>query len=77
MDGFNIKKAEYWIKRLEDYKGGDQEECHYFQSMIEYKYKKDYDKAVYHARKIIEVNPTRYAEMMNFIGGCWAAKGDS
>ena len=69
----NIKKAEKILTELVELR--PDEDCYYFLAQIEYLYKKNCGKAVHYIRKIAEINPTRWGEVMNYISKYWKDKG--
>lgn len=63
----NIKMAEKLFLECIELRPGV-EDSYYFLGIIEGKYKKNIDKSIEYFRKLIEVNPTKYAEAWNMIG---------
>ena len=70
----NIRIAEKLIKDILEKKPGF-DDFWFFLSMIELKYKKDYDKAVEYMRRSIKINPSKIREGLELIGKMWDAKG--
>lgn len=62
----NIKRAESIFNEVLKYKPGH-EDLFYYLSIIESKYKKNHMKAVEYLKKVIDINPTKFAECYNLI----------
>ena len=62
----NIKKSEEIFERLLREKPGN-EDLHYFLGLINSKYKKDYSAALYHMKRFLEINPTKFNEAYSLI----------
>jgi tetratricopeptide (TPR) repeat protein len=67
----HIRRAKEIFEDLIIAKPG-QEDNFYFLAMLEAKYYNNYDKAREYFIKIIEINPTKWAEITNLIG--WMRK---
>jgi tetratricopeptide (TPR) repeat protein len=70
----NIRTAERMFHELLEKKGGS-EDIWYLLSLINAKYKKDYDTAVKYMRKVYEINPSRWADCQKYIAAFWRDKG--
>jgi len=71
----NIKAAEKIFLDLTERKPG-QEDSYYFLSLIEGKYKKNYDKAVEYLKTFIKINPNKFTEGYNLISYFWKEKNE-
>ena len=69
----NIKTAEELFKYVLEYKSGN-EDIYYFLSMIELKYKLDYDKAVEYMKECLRINPSKFHECWNIIATIYKEK---
>jgi len=69
----NIKKAEGILLDLLNEKPGSEDILHMI-GMINGKYKKDYNKAVYYFKEELKTNPTKFSEVWNNIGYFWKEK---
>ena len=70
----NIRTAEKMFEELIEEKGGS-EDLYYLLSIINAKFKKDYDTAVKIMRKVYEINPARWADCQKYIAAFWRDKG--
>ncbi|MCP4588599.1 hypothetical protein, partial [Pseudoalteromonas sp.] len=64
--GNNIKRSEKMFLEMAESKPGG-EAAFYYLGLINAKYKQDYAQAVKYLKKVVEVNPTKWGEMWNFI----------
>lgn len=64
--GNNIKMSERWFDQILTERN-DFEECYYFKSLIEAKYKRDYRKAIDYMQRVLDNNPTKFQESINYI----------
>ena len=72
--GNNLRKSEKILKELAEERPG-QEDNFYFLALINGRYKKNYDEAVYWMRKVIKINPSKWADITKYIATFWRDKG--
>lgn len=71
----HIKIAKKLFEELVEEKPG-MEDFYYYLSMIEMKWYKNYEKAREYLNKVLEINPTKYAEIVNLTGLIWKEKNE-
>lgn len=69
----NLKQAEKKLNKCLELKPAD-EQAYYFLGMIEGKYKGNYDKAVENFKKMLKINPIKFAEVYNLVSKFYKEK---